>query len=431
VAAPDATTDVTPAPTPTVAESGGGPDHASEPTPTPTPTPTRTPVPVPGPRPAGIDEMAAQVAALRGLDFDGPVDARVISAADLGAKFAALAFDELIPGEVEADRRLLASLRLIDVDVDLLGIIDALFREQILGLYVPEERILYIGGDDVQLTDYQRVTAAHELVHALQDVAFDLTELLDAEEREADAALAIRALVEGDAVVSERIWSERHQSAAEQERSAAEALGRSSPTFAAAPAYLRDSIAFPYVEGTAFVATLHASGGFAAVDAAFAAPPRSTRHILHPLTYLDGEEPLDVRVTSTPGAGWDAGPVYTFGEFDLRHLLSTLGTNRANALAEGVGGGETRSWQRGEDDATALWLSFVSADDAAQVCAAAPEWYRITADGTDAAGGADGDVLQGDRDWFSWSCTERDVRMGFGPDAVTATSLVADGPAQR
>jgi hypothetical protein len=404
---------LTPTPTPT-------PDPLADPTPTP---PSRTPDPAPGPRPDGIDELAAQVAALRGLEFPGPVDARVISSADLGAKFAAIAFSDLVPGDVDADRRLLVALRLIGPDVDLLGIIDALFREQILGLYVPEEKVLYIGGDDVALTDYQRITAAHELVHALQDAAHDLESMLDTPDREADAALAIRALVEGDAVLAERIWSEQHQSAAERERSREEALARSSPTFASAPAYLRDSIAFPYVQGAAFVTTLHDLGGFDAVDQAFRTPPRSTRHILHPETYMAGEEPLEVTVTGHPGSGWEDGPVYTFGAFDALHLFSPLGGDRAQQLADGLGGGETRSWQRGDVDATALWLSFVSDDDAAQACAAVPEWYRAVA-----GGAAEGpDVLQGDRDWLSWTCTERDVRMGLAPDAATAGALGGSG----
>jgi hypothetical protein len=417
VSAPPATPAPEPVPTPT--QDPPLPEPTATPTPTPTPTPTRTPDPLPGPRPEGIDEIAAQVAAIRGLGFAGPVDARVVSSPDLGAKFAEIAFSDLIPADVEADRRLLVALRLMGPDVDLLGIVDALFREQILGLYVPGEKVLYVGGDDVTLTDYQRITAAHELVHALQDVAYDLEAMLEPPDREADAALAVRSLIEGDAVLTERLWSAQHQTPAERERAQSEAFGRASPTYATAPPYLRDSIAFPYVQGTAFVMALHDSGGFEAVDRAFADPPRSTRHILQPETYLAGEEPIEVSITAAPGAGWDEGPVYTFGEFDVQHWLAALGTGRAGQIAADVGGGETRAWQRGEADATSLWLSFTSEEAAASACDAVPDWYRSVAAGTDAGP----DVLEGDRDVFAWTCTERDVRMGFAPDAATAMSL--------
>lgn len=390
------------------------------PSPSPVPTGTFAPTPLPGPPPEGIEEIAAQVADLRGLLLEEPLDARLVRPAALGEKFADLAFSELDPLEIAADERLLAALRLIDPDVDLVGIVEALYREQILGLYAIEEDVLYIGGDDPALTDYQEITAAHEIVHVLQDRAFGLDALLETPDREADAALAYRALVEGDATLAQDQWSARHQPADARARAAQDARSRTSSAYASAPPYVRESISFPYQQGTAFVAALYAQGGWPAVDDAYADPPTTTRHILDPMSYLAREGAVTVTDVAGPGSGWEDGPVYTFGEFDLRHLLRPLGTERADTLAAGWRGGETSAWRRADDDAVSLALAFGSSEQAAAACEASPQWYRAVATGVRAEGPQ---ALAAEAEAFAWACDGLEIRWGIAPDAATAERL--------
>lgn len=388
----------------------------------PTTTPTPAPSPLPGPPPEGIAEIAAQVAELRGLPLGDPVDARTVSSADLGSKFAELAFAELDPVEIADDQRLLAALRLVDPDVDLVAVVEALYREQILGLYVLEEEVLYIGGDDPAMSDFEQITAAHEVVHALQDRAFDLEAMLDLPDREADAGLALRALIEGDATIAQEVWSVTHQSEAARARAAEEAVRPPSAGYLSAPHYVRESISFPYREGTTFVSALHGRGGWEAVDAAFANPPTTTRHILHPDTYLAGEEAVEVTAAPAPGEGWEEGSVYTFGEFDLRHLLRPLGAQRGDGLAAGWRGGETRSWSRDDEAAVSLVLAYGSDHEADHACTASPEWYQAVTTTAQPAG--DG-ALTGDSDAFAWTCEGLEVRWGIAPDPETARLLAA------
>jgi hypothetical protein len=91
-----------------------------------------------GPPPEALDEIAHQVAALRGLPYVEPLDARVVPPSALGAKYSDLAFAELDLEDLAGDQRLLVALRLIGPDTDLLAVVDALYREQVLGIYVAE-----------------------------------------------------------------------------------------------------------------------------------------------------------------------------------------------------------------------------------------------------------------------------------------------------
>jgi hypothetical protein len=417
-----------PPPTPSLAPDPPTTDPTS-PGPTAAPTePATTPTdPGPfGPPPEGLDQIAREVAALRGLPYDAPLDARVVPAAALGEKFTSLALADLDPDQVAADQRLLVALRLLAPDDDLLGALDALYREQVLGLYVTEERRLYIGADSPALSPYRRGTAAHEIVHALQDRAFDILAMRDVDDRESDAALAIISLLEGDAVLAQQQWTIRHQTADERRRAREEATTIGGTALRAAPRYVREAVFFPYTEGVRFVTALLDAGGWTRVDAALAEPPTATAHIYHPERYLAGEQPLAVTVTATPGVGWQDAATYTFGEFDVRELLVGLGADVASAVGSGWAGGEVRAWQRGGDDAVALRLAFRDEAAGRRGCAELPRWYAEVARGTAPAGTdtATG-VLASERDWFAWTCTATEVQVAVAPDRATATRLAA------
>ncbi|MDP8970554.1 MAG: hypothetical protein M3N52_08720, partial [Actinomycetota bacterium] len=372
--------------------------------------------PLPG-APADFSLLAVQVSAIRGLPTPGPLNARVVDGDSLADKVTALAFAEQDPETLESDRRLLVALRLAPEHLDLVALLRELYREQILGIYVAEEKTLYVRGAPQDLSPLGESTAVHEVTHALQDHAFGLVRLQDIEEEKADAALALLALIEGDAVLTERLWSQQHQTAQERAEAQAEVASGSVAALARAPSYIQQALLFPYLEGEAFVRSLHASGGYAAVDAAYARPPATTEQILHPEKYVAGEGSTAVALPDAAGPGWSDGPTYTFGEFDVDGLMAPLGGLAAQEVAAGWAGGGVRSWQRGSDTAVAITLAFDSAHDAAEACAAVPQWYRQVAG---APASAPGSAVRGDRDVMAFHCPGTQVRVGLAPDPQTA-----------
>lgn len=396
-----------------------------------TPPASEAPSPTPGPsdepsqrprRPLGraIDliEIAEQVAEIRRLELRKPLKSRLVEEAALADKVSELAFAEQDPAEIRDTEQLLIALRLAPPAIELAEIVESLYREQILGLYVPEEATLYVRqrGTD---SPAQRMTTAHEITHALQDQVFDLVKLQEDAEGDDDAALAMLSLIEGDAVLTQQLWAQRHLTAEEIAQAAGEASG--GDTLSEAPDYLRESLFFPYAEGGRFVADLYRTGGQDAVDDAFADPPTSTEQILHPERYRDRDDPVSVPVRVRPGRGWQVASTYQFGEFDLLQLLQPLGNQTAAAAAEGWDGGTVRSWSNGGDTAVAASLVFDSNEDAVQACDAIPQWYDAVADGESTGT----DTYRGDRDHLALRCDATRVHFGLAPSPQTARKLTA------
>jgi hypothetical protein len=365
-----------------------------------------------------LDDLAEEVARIRELPLQRRLRARVVSQEALGRKVSDLAFSELDAAEVAADERLLTALRLAPPDIDLAGILEALYREQILGLYVPEERTLYVKGGRDRASAAQRITSAHEITHALQDQSFDLVALQESVEDDSEASLALLSLIEGDAVLTQQLWSEQHQTPA-QRQEALRDTSTGGEALATAPEYLRNSLFFPYQHGVTFVLELYRAGGFAAIDAAYANPPTTSEQILHPDKYLAGEGADAIRTPRRPGPGWRRDATYPFGEFDLQQMMLAVGPAQATVVSEGWGGGEIRSWRRDGRTAVALALSFDTAQDAAEACDAMPRWYAQVAGGRR----VEQDLYAGDRDHLAVDCTGEQVFAGLAEEPALARRL--------
>lgn len=407
--------------------SAGPVDVTTEPTSAATAPATTEPTDPPDRDPAeapalDVDTIAEQVAAIRGLPLDRPLRSRVLDGPALADKVSEIGFEDLDAGELRRIERLLVALRLADEDVDLAAVVEDLYREQVLGLYVADVRTLYVTGDGTG-TPLERMTTAHEVTHALQDRAFNLRRLQRRYEDDEDASSAVLALIEGDAVLTQGLWAQEHLTASERLQAFSGGT-QGSAALDRAPEYIRAGLFFPYQEGAAFVGELYRQGGFPAIDEAFARPPVTTAQIIEPDRYLAGEEATDVRVVGQPGGQWRRAGRYTFGQFDVRELLKEqVGADTAESAASGWRGGEVRAWARGDDTAVGLALEFESDDDGAEACAAVTQWYQEAAAGSEQGDG----TFRGDRDTMALSCRPPHVRMGLAPDAATARRLTA-GP---
>lgn len=333
---------------------------------------------------AEIDTIYAgirtQVEAIRGLKPTADVAPVLIDDAQLRTNLSADFDEENPPAEVVLSQRTLIALGLLPAGSSLRDIVLALQSGQVAGYYSPVHKQLFVVSRSGGVGAVQRVTYAHEFTHELQDQHFDLKALgLDARDQ-GDRSLARLALVEGDAVSSQSAWMVKELDAADL----SELIGAATDPAAIAaltnaPAYIRATSLFPYQDGLAFVQELMQTGGYGAVNAAFARPPDSTEQILHEDKYVSGEKPIVVAIptdlAAQLGAGWTADAQDTLGELVLRIWLQQGGVPPTDAAAAAAGwGGDRLVLLHGPTgDAIALETAWDTSDDADAFATAAAQ----------------------------------------------------------
>ena len=337
------------APTPasgaaTPASGAGTPASGAAAAPTPgVAAPTVTPgsaASTAGPDRALLQRIEDQVSRLRGLRPKAEVPLRFLDHDALQHYFIQNFNKDYLPAERESDQKLLATLGLVNQNDNVVQILQDLLVEQVIGVYNEDEKVMYIVGDTGQFGPDERDTFAHEFTHALQDQYFDLNRLSPKHPDNDDRALAIQALVEGDAVLIQRLWAQQNLSADEQ---AQLGQGGSDSKLFSTPAFIRQQLLFPYGDGFNFVRQMYqTNGGSTGVDDVFRNPPESTEQVLHPDKYRAHEKPVEVSLPDLPhalGAGWRQLHSSVFGELDLRLLLEQYtDPTRAARGAAGWGG---------------------------------------------------------------------------------------------
>jgi hypothetical protein len=221
-----------------------------------------------------------------------------------------------------------------------------------------------------------RITLVHELTHALQDQHFELHRpaLDDADD---ESGQAFSGLVEGDASRIEDLYrdslSNAEIKAAEREQveqSAAAFLGIDIPRV------LVQIIVFPYLVGPDFVdALLGAEPG--RLDVAFAEPPTTSEHLIHPERFLAGEGSVTVTPPAADGEVIDEG---VLGELGLRLMFG--GGPGADVAANGWGGDWYVAWDDGDVTCVRADLVMDSPTDAAELRDALDAWAADHPDAT-------------------------------------------------
>ena len=287
-----------------------------------------------------------QVTGIRGLQPKAKVDPQILDDAGI-KKLIGDSFSKDNPPEiVAANERILKGFGLLPADASLKDLFINLLGSQVAGLYNPGTKKLYVVSRSGGLGGAEKTTFAHEFTHALQDQNFNLGTLHLDEIGQGDRSTARLALVEGDATLSMTYWQLQNLSQAELGAMiAAAGSDPSTKVLLDMPPILRESLLFPYVQGLSFVQGLQASGGWQAVDEAFAKPPASTEQIIHPEKYASGEAPLAVTLpkdlATRLGAGWTVALDDTFGELQLGIWLRgnrAINAGAANDAAAGWGG---------------------------------------------------------------------------------------------
>jgi hypothetical protein len=320
---------------------------------------------------ANLDRIARETAELRELPPLAEIDDVLVSQDELLAMMPSLITEEITPAEAAAQSRSLAALGLIPAGTDLFDLTLRLMSEQVAGFYDPlNDEMLVVFDGNPGLTEY---FYSHEVIHALQDAHLDPDDLMEnLTALNDDQTLATIALYEGDAVAGSTAYLERHPALT---GALLREVGRDSSVMDEAPASVTIALLFPYISGAAFVDHLRTEGGWDAVDAAYADMPTSTEEILHPLKYLERDEPSRIALpdlTTALGADWQVVDEDTLGELQIAVLLADLnpgdGFNgitgdlslpeAARNAAAGWDGDRFALWEDGDGEREALvWRS--------------------------------------------------------------------------
>jgi hypothetical protein len=305
-------------------------------------TPTTVASDVPPGQKQVFDELMAQVAKVRGLQWRGPLNLKVVPTDELTRLLRDANERDLKPEQLASEGEALKLLQLIPPDADLQQILEDVLAGVVLGFYDPTTKELVVGGEELDAST--RYTIVHEMTHALTDQVFNYgppTIALD-EEGKTEESAAYSALIEGDAVLTQQQWAGEYLS--EEEAIVALLGGGASSDGVGAlsrtPPYIIQALFFPYDEGLTFVEKLYDTGGFEAVNAAYRKPPTSTEQILHPETYLAGQGSASPAVPDVAAAaGCTAVRTGSVGEFDMRATLDKhLSQNEAASAVEGWNG---------------------------------------------------------------------------------------------
>ena len=320
---------------------------------------------------ANLDRVARETAELRELPPLDEIDDVLVSQDELRAMMPELIAEDMTPEDAVAQSRSLAALGLIPAGTDLLDLNVRLMSEQAAGFYDPlSDEMLVLFDGNPGPTEY---FYSHEVIHALQDAYLDPDDLMeDLTALNSDQALATIALYEGDAVTGSAAYLKKHPALMGALLREAE---HDSPVMDEAPASVGITLLFPYTSGAAFVDRLLGEGGWDAVDAAYADMPASTEQILHPLKYLERDEPSLVALpdpTTALGAGWRVVDEDTLGELQTAVLLADFAPGQgfngitgdialpesARNAAAGWDGDRFALWENGDgQQETLVWRS--------------------------------------------------------------------------
>jgi hypothetical protein len=242
----------------------------------------------------------AYVSEIRQLPAKSGIRGRLIGRNEIQTFIAAQIDDETPKDVLQATEALLYGFGTVDADFDYRGSVIGLMSSQLLGFYDPKRKTFFVGGD--LGGEEADVTLWHELVHALQDQHYDLSHLTKWQPDHGDSQAAVHSLAEGDATSAmlDAMLKPRGVTALEVPEGLMRAQSVLGGAALTAPPVLVRSLLAPYIDGLAFTNYLRRRGGFAAVDAAWRAPPVSTEQLLHPEKFLAQELPLIVPLPPAP-----------------------------------------------------------------------------------------------------------------------------------
>ena len=167
---------------------------------------------------------------------------------------------ETTPAEMHAAELVHRAFGLAPDDFAYREFLIKLLKEQVAGYYDPKAQQFYLA-DWIEL-DGQKPVMAHELTHALQDQHFNLKRFEKWPKGDSDAELAAHALIEGDATLAMTQYLTKNPMVALAFIRSLGSQGVATEQYNQAPRALRESLLFPYQEGSAWATKVYRRGGW-------------------------------------------------------------------------------------------------------------------------------------------------------------------------
>jgi hypothetical protein len=241
----------------------------------------------------------------------------------------------------------------------------------VLGFYMPSNPAIYIIGN--RFAGMERWTFSHEFDHALVHNRFPNAGIMEDDPvcaNDSQRCEAIRALVEGDAMLVMSFWRDQYATPYDERDIALYPHPFLLPPEQNTPPYVTPMVEFSYYSGLLFVYSLWQKGNWAEVNRVYEDLPFSTEQILHPQKYLDRETPAVMKVPdlgSVLGAEWALVKSDSMGEF-MSYLLLAYGADLTAQISSDTAVTATAGW--GGD----RYSVFSSSDGGKQILAAEWAW---------------------------------------------------------
>jgi hypothetical protein len=336
------------------------------------------------------------VGRFRGREFKKPVEPRFMTRPELQEYMLREFKKEIKPEEMRFMDRSLKVFGYAPVDLDVEETMLKLYTEEVAGFYNPRSKEMFLiqeapkKGSTIGLfkklvgfkefnKEEQKTTLAHEMTHALADQYYDLQALTDATDGNDDMAMAVSALIEGEAtllMLGEMLSENRHEGAVWEIRTsqveatfgfaANAAMVFGGRTMRKAPPVFRKTLIFPYHKGTVFAVHLGKNSDWSGIDRAFSDPPLSTEQVLHPEKYLSAERdhPTAVEFPASDellGGDWSNLGSNSIGELQLQILFADLG-RQANVAAAGWDGDHFEVYEHKDGKLGLAWYTVWDSD---------------------------------------------------------------------
>ncbi|MEP6819996.1 MAG: hypothetical protein ABJA18_10720 [bacterium] len=240
---------------------------------------------------AATAEVLKETSEIRELAILRPVRSGAQSRSEIERMLIKNLNDQMTTAEMHATEVSLRKFGLAPDNFEYRSNIIKLLTEQVAGYYDPKAQEFYLA-DWLEL-EGQKPVMAHELTHALQDQHFNLRRFEKWPHGDSDAELAVHALVEGDATLAMMLYMARNPLVA-LAFSRSLTTGVSTDQFNKMPRAMRESLIFPYMQGSEWATHLYKRGGWTMVSNAFTRLPLSSEQILHAGKYFKYERPIKV-----------------------------------------------------------------------------------------------------------------------------------------